>query len=520
MRALSFCALMFVPLAATAQSAPARYVPPIKTDVLENQLHVIPQATVAAYMGYPRAIHVFDSTGDAIEVPTAKGEGNTIGYGVEVGLAGTDLFGEATAENGAYVHLSAITSVGAAALRVQVSLAALDPADEVWAIDPVGLRAFGPFTRTNTNAAGHWLPTLEGDTAVLLARTTGAATPSVVVSRLSHVFTPILEAAKELPCNLSAVCDNDGDIVDAVAALGWIVRTGFFGNSGICSGSLINNADTNEDEPYFMTSNHCVPALESAAGIDVIWDFRPASCGGPIPPLASLPRSNGEEMLATSRSYDITLVKLNTVPVGTFGRLYLGWDSSAPSTNDPIVVLHHPDGAFARVSKGRIINTSHDNRVLGYVNQIEVIYDEGVTEGGSSGSPLLYEDTLQFAGTLSNGPFHTCGGDDNTDAFSAFHLFFPTIEDFLTGTNPPPPIPPTRNCPVAKTLEDQPEAVARIREFRDEWLEPYAPGRVLIAAYYRMAPAMTEAVQTHSEARDAIRLALHPFMAVGSHPGP
>ena len=75
------------------------------------------------------------------------------------------------------------------------------------------------------------------------------------------------------------------------------------------------------------------------------------------------------------------------MPEGAFGRSYLGWDTRQAVLDEPIVVLHHPDGDFMRISKGAIIDVSADSFFLGYKNQIEVLYEDGGTEDGYHRGP-------------------------------------------------------------------------------------------------------------------------------------
>jgi hypothetical protein len=63
-----------------------------------------------------------------------------------------------------------------------------------------------------------------------------------------------------------------------------------------------------------------------------------------------------------------------------------------------------------------------------------------VTEGGSSGSPIIRPDhDLQIIGVLSNGPVHVCPENpvSNWDRYGPFRLFFPTVQNLLLATDEP-----------------------------------------------------------------------------------
>jgi hypothetical protein len=55
-----------------------------------------------------------------------------------------------------------------------------------------------------------------------------------------------------------------------------------------------------------------------------------------------------------------------------------------------------------------------------------------------------------------------------------------------------------------------------LRVFRDKVLMPTAWGRMLAAAYYRKAPEMVHALQTHPELRPVLAVAAGPAAAVGA----
>lgn len=360
-----------------------------------------------------------------------------IGVGFTTDLDSSALFGSPlTSRDGTIRHyLAAIASIDAVALRLQVDVSALGPEDSVYVIDPLGPRAYGPYTAEDMVADGRWLPTVEGDTAVLLVQTPSDDVPQVRLVGVSHIYQRV-EDVKELNCNLNAACINDPEIAEVRAAVGIMVRTTVSGDSALCSGTLINNPDTPENEPYYITANHCVPGAASAQQVDIIWDFRTVSClVGTPPALSSLPRSNAIALLETNRSLDISLLELDDVPSGEYGRTYVGWDTRVPQIGENVVGIHHPDGKYMRVSYGDV--TAINQPAFGslpYIKQTEVQWAQGVTEGGSSGSCLLFENDARLMGTLSNGPVHSCSDiSRNKDRYASFRDFFPQIEQYLTG---------------------------------------------------------------------------------------
>jgi hypothetical protein len=246
-----------------------------------------------------------------------------------------------------------------------------------------------------------------------------------------------------------------------------------------------------------------VPSYTGATQVDILWDFRKASCStNTVPSLSSLPRSGGVSTLVTSSTLDCTLMELDGVPVGVYGRTYVGWDAARPIAGDDCVVLHFPDAAYMRISYANVIGVNVPEFSLGYVHQTEVQYPTGVTEGGSSGSALLSK-RLDYAiiGTLSNGPNHTCGSDrsDNTDKYSSFRRFyFETDAHTYLSKNFVAP-----KCPTVAALKDNPKAVETLRTVRDNTLSNTATGRLAVRAYYVAAPTLANWVARSEDFRKA-----------------
>lgn len=66
-------------------------------------------------------------------------------------------------------------------------------------------------------------------------------------------------------------------------------------------------------------------------------------------------------------------------------------------------------------------------------NQTTLSWSEGLTEGGSSGSPSMFNDgNFRIFGMLSNGNRQSCSGfGQRLDQYSSFRNFFDQIRGFL-----------------------------------------------------------------------------------------
>ncbi len=421
----------------------------------EQPLHPIPQQQVQAYIDKLTVVRTFDvyaGCNDELKSNAARGKLLRIAAGFPVDMVGAPLFGEPVRDGDAFVYMAGVSSIDAEALRVKVDLSNLPPSDEVWVLDTSAPRAFGPYGSGDAVAGPRWLPTTLGDLAVLMVRTESPEKPDLQLLGVAHFYWSFesLRGKAGLDCHINVVCRPALDATST--GIGFMVIPSGGYDQALCSGTLLNNENTAELESYFLTANHCVPgAGYDASQVDVVWDFKSADCDTDnSPSVSSLPRSEGMCVLATDDNLDCTLMLLGDVPGP---RTYLAWDGArVPVVDEDVIGIHHPVGygslgsSHMRVSEGRVQDVDISAHDVGYDHETQIGWDDGVTETGSSGSCLLFADTLAVFGALSGGPSHECGAGPTTnyDWYSSFRHFFPQVETYLTGTEPPPapPDPP------------------------------------------------------------------------------
>jgi hypothetical protein len=144
-------------------------------------------------------------------------------------------------------------------------------------------------------------------------------------------------------------------------------------------------------------------------------------------------------LLVTSARNDIAFMRLPPHPANV-NLFYLGWTSAAPMPNETLTSIQHPGGDFTRISFGNLV--AHD------LNFWTVQWFAGVTEPGSSGSPLINSAHLVI-GQLYGGE-SACDNPSGLDDFGRFDVTFSQVQKYLnpvkgtfTGlfaaTNPPTP---------------------------------------------------------------------------------
>jgi hypothetical protein len=432
--------LTAAPLAYGGPSADGVFVPPtLSKSLADASPDALPADLVAYYVSKVGTRHVFrdfEGWNDILKAASSDGKVLRVAETLPVNLDADALFAAPFADGLYQVFLAGVTSVDALALRLRVDLSMLAGGQETWVLDPNGPRAFGPYFAGDDVPGGLWLATVTGDTAVLMVRSSSADVPRVRLNDLAHFYRGF-EDLKELSCNIDVACNTNSMIQQIATAVGLVLIPREH-DTIAASGALMNIPATPQLEPFFLTANHVIADAATAQNTDVVWDFRATQCGAnDAGSITSLPHSRGVELLATSATLDTTLIRLDSVSLGKYGRAYLGWDTRKPRPGDNVFVIHHPQAKRMRITYGRVAEV--DMTVVPYVHETLVGWDAGVTEPGSSGSCLLYSDgTCRIAGMLSGGSQAECGAGptENYDYFSSFPTFFMDISPaYLTGAN-------------------------------------------------------------------------------------
>ena len=186
-------------------------------------------------------------------------------------------------------------------------------------------------------------------------------------------------------------------------------------SAGYCTGTLINNT-SNDGTPYFLTANHCGPSASTFNFNQ--WKFRfnyeASGCTTPSSESTISYRDfTGCTKIAEgaieggSDFYLLKLKNFTTQDAINIGAIYNGWDRSATAKSGGGAGIHHPAGDIKKISFFTSTPTSgtFSNCISGAhwtISWVNSGSKTGVTEGGSSGSPIFNSDGRVF-GTLSGG---------------------------------------------------------------------------------------------------------------------
>jgi lysyl endopeptidase len=215
-------------------------------------------------------------------------------------------------------------------------------------------------------------------------------------------------------CNVDVICPEADPWRNEIPAVG-VISTG---GSTFCTGFMVNNTAQNQT-PYFMTANHCGVNSGNAGSLVVYWNFYSPTCGqhggGSLATFQT-----GSTFKATYSTSDFTLVQLNASPNPAWGITFAGWDRTS---NDPTsaVGIHHPstDEKSICFDYNPLATTSYLGATSpGDGTHLKVDWDLGVTEPGSSGSPM-FDQNHHVVGQLHGG-YSACGSADMRDWYGRF----------------------------------------------------------------------------------------------------
>jgi hypothetical protein len=216
-------------------------------------------------------------------------------------------------------------------------------------------------------------------------------------------------------CQVNINCSEGQNWQDEKRAVARILLT-FPDGGGWCSGALINNTSENF-RPYLLTANHCLrnfyDAVSNASAPNWIfyWDYEFSGCNNQSTQ-PTIKQTTGATIVANNSISDFALLQLTQNPrnLTNFSPYYLGWDRSGSNGGSGGVGIHHPMGDVKKIATHNLTHVNsncYNNNYWKISNWSQTSNGWSVTEGGSSGSPLLNNNhhligQLRGAGTCSN----------------------------------------------------------------------------------------------------------------------
>jgi uncharacterized protein (TIGR03437 family) len=310
---------------------------------------------------------------------------------------------------------------------------------EVWILGKGAQTAVGPYTGSGIFGDGEfWAAGVDGDTATIAYVAPPGTTPATLpfhVDALSHQWITSSLSGSDSPasCNLDVACYPDyRSAATAVVEYELIADDG--SGEYTCSGTMINTRSSSLT-PYLLTAHHCIGSDTEARSIQAFFLYQTAACDGAAPSLSTVPTVLGGHYVAGGNinEGDFSLVLLSGVPGGV---TLMGWNTTADPAA-PVEGIHHPRASYTRISFGNraadadVAVGAESAPAARYYN---VDWTAGLTEAGSSGSPLLNTDG-EIIGILTGAAAAGPGQDICTarpaSLYGRFSSAYATIASYL-----------------------------------------------------------------------------------------
>jgi len=337
--------------------------------------------------------------------------------------------GEWTEVDGIAVWRAHIISPEALSVGVFFSEFELEENARLFIYTPNGSVVKGAFTSENNKeygsfAVGH----LPGEEVIveLQVDDPGQEYGRIRIGSISHAFLPVpgIEGVQVTGLGTSQACEIDvncteGDDWQTLKRSVCHIYTGTL----YCTGALINNT-MYDGVPYILTAEHCINSNSVSNRSVFYFNYENSKCD-----TLDGKKTNsisGSTLYSTGDSLDFSLVKLSSRPPLAYNVYYAGWDARKQNHAD-VTTIHHPNADAKKISRDYdelttpTVVPGNLNDYIEESNFRVYEWDEGSTEGGSSGGPL-FSSGNKIIGSLSGGDAF-CGDSIGYDAVNDRVIF-------------------------------------------------------------------------------------------------
>lgn len=290
----------------------------------------------------------------------------------------------------------------------------LPPGASLFLYSPDRQHQLGAFTEKNNKAYRKFSTgLLPGDQTVLeyYEPASVAGQGIIDISTVVHAYRGLgLSSSRGFndsgPCNNNINCPEGMDWQAEGRSVALIIE----GGMRACTGAMINTV-RDDCSPYLLTANHCLSGDVNTWMFMFNYDSPTCnSMDGPTNMTIS-----GAILRAEGISSDFALLELSSPPPPSYQVYHAGF-SALDVPADSSVGIHHPAGDVKKISFD-YDTLLHDFWFAGVPNTHWTVseWENGTTEGGSSGSPL-FDQHHRIVGQLHGGDA-LCTAPDEYDSY-------------------------------------------------------------------------------------------------------
>jgi len=342
-------------------------------------------------------------------------------------------------QNGNFIWKATITSENALALGLYFSDFYLPKGAELFIYSPDKTQIIGSFTDFNNSETGLFATELILGDKLIIEYNEPAAVAGLghfTIDEVLHAYRGINEfkdinqdgfgnsgsCEVNVNCPEGAAYENQRNSVVRL-----LIKEGT--SAFWCTGSVINNVN-NDRTPYILTADHCA-ADATTTNLNqwiVYFNYQSETCANPTSEPISKTMTGCTKIAASSNAgamgSDFYMVLLHENIPDDYNTYFMGWDRTG-NTSSNGVSIHHPSGDIKKISTytSDLISSNYDWSGAAVNGFWEVFWSAtvtnwGVTEGGSSGSPI-YSQTGYLIGTLTGG-LASCTSQTESDYYGKF----------------------------------------------------------------------------------------------------
>lgn len=392
-----------------------------KTSILKTEFPIIPEKST---------LRLEDSISAISELPYRSG----ICLPVDFNLTNSGTI--TTLNDGSLCWRIRIECDGAEGIGLGFSKLKLPDGARLFLYSPDLENVIGSFSITEDESNGFAIRPIAGNACIFELNLPSCSIKDVevTISEIYFMYRNFREAEKQNfkseksgSCEVNISCQEGADwqrqkssVVKLLSKIG--------SNLYYCTGSIVNN--TSQDfAPLLLSAAHCAEGFGGniATPSDLAkwvfyFNYETVSCKSSA--TSGIEQTMvGAEKLAmadnpSDMGSDFLLLKLkNSIPP-SYLPYYCGWDASN-SISPAGVCIHHPDGDFKKIStytQPLVSDTWESTPNTHWIAKwSSTLNGYGVTEGGSSGSPLFNNEGL-IVGTLTGG-YSDCNNVTEPDYF-------------------------------------------------------------------------------------------------------
>jgi len=349
-------------------------------------------------------------------------------------------------DNGTWTELSdggklwrmKITSPGAHAIIVGYNSLWLPAGSSLYLYSADKSFVIGGFSNINNRDVNFSTAMTPGESVILeYYQPQGVSgTPIIPISKIYYIYRDSGFKTQEKSfggsgsCEINVNCSPEGD--NAQDQKRGVVRITVVSPAGAawCSGSLINN--TNGDcTPYILTADHCGHNSTATNINDWVFYFNYESpdCANPSSEGSLASQTvTGATLIANGgntgdEGSDFFLVETTDPIPDSFDPYWNGWDRSNNGASSGYSI-HHPSGDIKKISHFSTALVTDGWNGSGFPSHWKVVWSTttngwGVTEGGSSGSPI-FNDSGRIIGDLTGGGA-SCSNQSSPDYYGKMY---------------------------------------------------------------------------------------------------